>query len=104
MPSFRFAACKRSLNDAEAVNFHKVTGKHPHPNFHLKLRTWRYLGASKREVKQWQYTPKILPIMQHFIAILLICLGPGYSQLTQGLNTNKRMNAGLFASLIGGLR
>jgi len=46
----RFAACKRSLNGVEVVNFGKITGQHSRPQFPLpplgsltSWRTWRHL-------------------------------------------------------------
>jgi hypothetical protein len=80
VPCRRFAACKRSL---KWRHFGKITGHHSRPQFHLPLLgalallgTWRHLaakvGMSKDRGKQWQTTPKNLPIMQHATAILVV--------------------------------
>jgi hypothetical protein len=69
------AACKRSLNVRGSRNLGKITGHISRPHFHLSLlgslkslRTYRHLaakvGMSKGGGKQWQTTPKNLPMIQ----------------------------------------
>jgi hypothetical protein len=83
-----FAACKRSLN---GVKKPAKLPDHSRPHFHLPLLrvlaligTWRHLaakvGTSNGRGKQWQTTPKNVPIKQRARAIPVAWLGSGSCQ------------------------
>jgi hypothetical protein len=75
----RFAACKRFLNGVKNAPF-RQNYRTILAHFHLSvlralplMGSWRHLAAKvgtfKGRGKQWQTTPKILPIMQRARAI-----------------------------------